>query len=417
MSKRDKTLEMMRKGASWDNLQKERNRSASNFYEALRLYLAEVEPLYTRAIERNRKEEARGAELNRENERLAKRNEELKKEGERLEDENKAKATRLKKTSSDLEAEKGRIASIRDEVNKLAERGVTESAIAKVGRIDFGAADEILARVATAEKHRKLVFDDEELSKRIKANATQYAAAERELEATKRNVNSEGVKLDELRKEGLLYGEQLQFAKTLFGRGYSRDTLNSLTEALDSLTVEGQRDASLNRLVQTLRQAREMTTLTAAVMEKRAKLENLKNEVTDAKGALTAVKDTVLEKVREAEGEAVQQLRDLIAAYDAEVRRWGELKQEAGRYEAAIKQANILLGVTSDPVMVRKLPIEIVAVLARRMNEWMKLHYGDVSLPPTEGALRIESWFNTWQKYKITAVSQWLADFLTEREA
>jgi hypothetical protein len=415
-TKTDLMLEKMIKGASWEELKEDREGSAANFYKALESYWVKIGEKYDETVKTIKQAEKKKSDLEAENTVLNSEVSRLRVEAKRMRDDTDARIRQLGELEDQIKGKVGLRDRIVGELTVLKDRGVTEDALAKIGRVNFGSSDELLARISTAEKYNELTVHNQNRAKENIDLETSNRIAGENLRRLLASCHSEDIKLSDLHRQGLIYVDQLWFAAKIFDKGYSRPMLTSLLEALDSLTVENQRDAGMSHLLEALREAKDLTTLTTMINANRATLAQTEADLKTARQTLTMMRDEFITAVGKTTEKANQDLAALMKGYEDEIIKWGNIKQEAGRYEADIKLAKTLFGLMNDPQAFRSLPLENVALLTRRINLYTQLRFKGERAAIPQTVSHIEVSFNTMLQYKISAVSQWLSDFYTEKE-
>ena len=216
----------------------------------------------------------------------------------------------------DNEAElKKRHDSLEKSLNELNKRGVAEEVIARINSIDFGDGDELLKRIATLETYTQL---EEDIVK-MQSEYTYYDLNASEREAWYKDVaakvRSKENELDEVKRKHFLFEEAIEIMIGFRKAGYNKETLLSLKEALNAIEIKGKPDISVKRLLDGLRNYKELYIVESTLRTKRQELTEVTRELEKAQGTLTAFQKNVLKELKGTEKAFTKNIKSLYKEY------------------------------------------------------------------------------------------------------
>jgi len=372
---------------------------------------------------------------------------------------------RFVETKSELEV-------IKLKLDALEEHGLTEEAIIRVGKIDFGSEDELLDRIGTVERYQELERAKGHLEEELADKMKEYQSLLAELKSLGEAVASEENELDEVRRRRVLHEEAYRVVEGFLQEGYDADLLLGILEPLKSLSVKGQPLTSLRRLLDGLSGYQRLTELQEECTRKETELAQLTRESARVEATLNAMKDTVLKALEEAkksmgmidrqgsealelskslvdqytlhlnklekgqifrseklskiaeaniiitQNEAIAKIETImnnlktrLEQYEYGVRVWGEEKEKMGRLKDVMPYAEIIY---DNYVRNVEVPIEIVFRLVYFMWIWIHTNLPNEMISPTKEIANEDRSFNEYSSYKLTSMIDMLQHYFTQ---
>jgi hypothetical protein len=326
----------------------------------------------------------------------------------------------LQKKNAELQAKND---AINSELADLLRRNITEKSIEAVASTDASSDAELLARVKTVEDNRKLGEENAKLEAKKTRLINDVAKEAAHLETAKLEAQSAANARDEFLRVNALYLTLLDLLFSFFKRGYTFDDFRMLLAGLKKLEIAGQTKNSMARLITALEKTATLQELDANIQVRQATLAKLQGTINELQGIMNAYRDgavatmnqvsaaatknmdallnryltsmnTLLEKitntinmtsastqtdratmmnaftyeVRKAKNEVLN-LHEIVCqaiqVYQGEVRQWGGIMTQAGRYEQLIENASALVAATKDPKIIKRLPADFVVSLLK----------------------------------------------------
>jgi predicted nucleic acid-binding Zn-ribbon protein len=277
--------------------------------------------------------------------------------------------TRLDKDKSKLDFEMKKIGdevnelqktrdSLKRELSRLAELGVTDEAIARIGGMDFGDKDELIARLNTHEAYEQLKGEVDARKGELKQ--IEFDLHKKNAKAVALNVNIKSLtnELDELQRKTWMFKETQEVMHSFFQSGFDKSTLISLKKALDNLAIKGQPKTSIKRLIDGLSNYQRLTELESAIRIKLNELSELRKEIEKEKGTLSHYQETMLKTIetvhldtfsgiREAYIKFADLMRELLRTFEKDLEDFRTLqKDELADFSFNAKETFASLGVS-----------------------------------------------------------------------
>jgi len=210
---------------------------------------------------------------------------------------------------------KRRLESLETAWNELKGKGVTEEVIAQINSVDFGDGDELLKRIATLETHTWLKNDVSKLE--TEHNRLNFLTTQREalLEDINEKVKSKENELDEAKRKHFLFEEAIEIMIGFRKAGYNKETLLSLKEAFKALEIKGKPDVSVKRLLDGLRNYKNLHNLESTLRTKRQELKEIEKELEKAQGSLSAFQESILKELKGTQKEFTKNIKSMYNEY------------------------------------------------------------------------------------------------------
>ena len=210
---------------------------------------------------------------------------------------------------------KNRLDSLEKSLNELDKRGVTEEALARINSIDFGDGDEFIKRLDTLEAYTQL----EEDTVKMQSEYTRYDLMASEREAWYKDVSakvrSKENELDEVKRKHFLFEEAIEIMIGFRKAGYDKETLLSLKEAFKALEIKGKSDVSVKRLLDGLRNYKNLYKVESTLRTKRQKLTEIEKELEKAQGSLSAFQESILKELKGTGKEFTNSINSMYKEY------------------------------------------------------------------------------------------------------
>ena len=105
-----------------------------------------------------------------------------------------------------------------------------------------------------------------------------------------------------------------------------------------------------------------------------------------------------------------------VGQYTSEIQKWGDLRQEAGKYSSLINMATILFGVSEDENAILSLSPATITRLAERIHIYILKIYPDKQTLPPEDLAYSEMGLSSMFSVNLSSLTRWLVDDLRLRE-
>lgn len=346
--------------------------------------------------------------------------------------------------------------SINTKITALEKRGVTEETISGIGQMDFKTGDELTERIATYEVFNELVRQAASLKEEMDNQELRKENIERELEKMFSEMMSARNTLDEEKRKLWTFRESHEIVEEFLKNGYEKEILFSLNVALKALQIPDDTKTSLKRLLDGLKNVKNLDELSSQVRAESSKLKKLEEQVDITSGTLSAIKDDAIKQIRSLKNEALSELRDLnmdninnlnmtalaqkseleafrkstesgiskisdhfysridrsITGLDSslqtlrgEVTQWGEMKYDRGKHEIMMFYGTTLLGVLENPRKeLPKVPLEVITQLLGRIASWLYITNPKAKAKPTDIISQQEPNLYTYHEYRLLSL-------------
>ena len=461
----EKVFERLMAGESLDKIRRDIS-GGSSLQRGIQMYIEEREKVLPELQREISDLERKRSELNDDLQRLSSVVQEAESTREELDRGLKARKVEVGELDRRIVEAKIELDAITSKLDALEERGVTEGAIARVEKIDFGSEDELLDRISTVEKFRELEVATRHLEEELADKTGEYEKRLAKLKSLEEAVASEKNELDEVQRRRLLHEKAYSVVAGFLDDGYDADLLLGILEPLRSLAVKGQPLISLGRLIDGLSEYRKLTELQEETIRKEAELAKLTRELVHTEATLITVKDTVLEVIEEAKdksmaaidrqgsealkmskslkdlytlhldelekgqiarseqlskkGEAniirtqneamavirtlIESLRTTLVHYENYVRKWGEEKEEFGRLKDVMPYAKIVYDAREYKSNYENIPIDIISKFVHVLWLWIHSKKPNEKISPTRMIANEDLSISEYSSYKLTSM-------------
>jgi hypothetical protein len=439
MTIKDEILEELRKRTPLEDIRR-KYRSQSQFYEALRKFLVEVDKV---TEEKQNKLEAIGARLleaESECERIDSVNRELSKQTEEL-DRTKQKLT--KEVAQKIEE----LDNLCAEIKGLQRKGFTAEIVRKIKVIEDRSGSDLLSQVKTVEKYNYVKREVSSLTEQKDGLDREIQALERKQRKMDERVVSQKNKFDALKLQTLTFKRAVEVATSFLKDGYTPENLESLKYGVELLKIREDPTLSIERLVSGLSKHKGLFMLDKKLRERRGELALLEKAVGDAEAKLEVIRELTLgtiEETRDAALEAIKktsnqndassksmmeklesQVTEYLSRIDGHVEQtmgtlrasldvWSELQKQKGKLEDEINYGLILLGVLQSPEYLKKIPASLAAQLLDRLRLWTEMNLPNVKITPSKNVSNKELSLSPWQNYKLSALIECASEGLQQ---
>jgi len=364
MTRTDEILEKLREGASIKSV-RQQFKSQSQLYEALRIYLPEIEE----KIEETRRTLS---PLDSQKTILEKQVGSLKAECDQVRDQKDGFQQDLVSVKEELKEKSSQLDSVKTQLEEVAKLGITLEIVARIHEMELESKDDLLERVKTAAEYNST---KEELAT-MTEDKTRTQEEVDQLRNKKKDlindVQSQKNLLDEWKNKTATFQKAVKITMSFFAQGYDTKDLERLKDGLTLLGVKGNPNLSINRLVEGLENAKTLLNLKNTRAKSEKELEALNANASAVKGELRTYKETVLKILDEARTRAIKDIGDAkrdAASAISEVRVEGEksLSHTVGIVEKEVSAANKML--TSNASTLSKSTEDMAKFLNQRMTE------------------------------------------------
>jgi len=359
----------------------------------------------------------------------------------RLAEETQAVA-QLEKKHSKLEREvadkKAELDDLKNQWETLVKtKFVTPEQMGRIVLLEFETGKQLLERVETAAKHQKLLEEKAALEDSIGKLKT-------ELEDLKKRYDDAQLSLKQFRVA-------TEIVIPFFDEGYTNEHFLLLFDGLKKVWITGEPQHSITRLLQSMDFNKKLSELDEELEKKRGEkiqlqknLEELEERLAEAKGALEAVKDTVLKEVNDAEkqgvatiqevgasatnqitlvsnsftkdvNETLQKIEEYFATKKAEIEQWGATKEELGIFAREIGLAKIFL--TADKMRAEDLKVfapKDMALFLRYFLIWVEKACPGMKIKPDETLRKEMRYISEYSDFDLAGIVKWIIrEFLT----
>ena len=363
-------------------------------------------------------------------------------------------------------------------LGNLEARGISIEKLLSILDTDTGSSEDLMERVRTKQQHGTLTREVKLLEKKQEQILRNQEVESERLTSFRTMCNSEKNRLDELKTRNLHWIDSIELAVQAFDRGFTTEILRGLLTNLFNLSVKGEAILSAKRLLNRLEKIKEEIELDASITAKKKELSILKQEHTDLKATIKTLKNEVIKNVISTQNEGIRKLKQVsdlatreilgskdqllnavksieqtssqtianleksgrasinnlhlaisdslynnhlaiklaVEKYTEEIQKWGDLRQEAGKYSSLINMATILFGVSEDENAILSLNPATITRLAERIHIYiLKKYPGEKTLPPKDLAYS-EMGLSHLFSVNLSSLTQWLVDDLRRRE-
>jgi hypothetical protein len=104
------------------------------------------------------------------------------------------------------------------------------------------------------------------------------------------------------------------------------------------------------------------------------------------------------------------QLQSSLEFYESQIKRWGDDRQEAGRYQTILQQGTLLLGILQDDRAILDLNLRVASQVAERLHIYASVKFpGAKTLAPSIVAGK-EFGILGNSEAALTSVTYWLSE-------
>jgi len=361
-------------------------------------------------------------------------------------------------------------------LDSYLERGVTEDAISRIGKLDFGDSDELLERIATVEDHQRLLRNSKLLGDLYLKKLKEKQELDVILKKIKEEVDSETNSLDELFRRRRVHEEVYSVVQGFLGEGYDTDTLLSILEALRGLRVKGQPNTSIQRLVDGLNGFQRLSELEEACRKKESELTKVCDELLEAQATLKGIRFTVLKEIEDVKKRSIAKLEDQVSKaeglsedirdkirqdlnvlkeeqranyeelsklavknittihneavseiqkassraqasltkYENMIREWGREKEEQGKLGETLEYAKILENILVDASSAKNLPVYFLERVVHATYYWVNYNSPEAMIRPDQKTNQMERNLRTINDYKVLALLNLVHNYFSD---
>jgi hypothetical protein len=410
-------------------------------------------------------------ELEAEYENLLRKRGEVSSEIESLEGKNTEAKKHLQNVTSKLEG-------VQKNLDELGKRHLTSETLTQILESDVESPDELLQRVKTRAEYRILVEKNRLLGESLSEKHEQEQEAASRLKHLLLDIQSEENRLDEVKLRNKLWVDSIKVVNNAQLFGYTPEIIGQLLEALFKISVKGEPIRSARILLRRFEKIKEEIELDDSITNKTAALKSIEARYNEVAGALKAVKkdalssiklventakksltsvaeagkrsisavgsqsgqsirsieETSLEsvvKVKELGCMALDQLRNDVAkvfmehsyalqlateTYQGQVLKWGDAKEQAGKFAELIKLATILLGIQQNPDAIQDIEPAIITRLMERIHLYIVRKWPETKTKASR-ELSSKDWgISSVYMADLSSVSSWLIEALKQLE-
>lgn len=382
------------------------------------------------------------------------------------------------KAKERLQTETSKLKEVEKKLDELGKRHLTSENLTEILGSDIESPDDLLGRVKTKTEHKALVEHNQRLEDSLSESRRQEQEAASRIENLSLEIQSKENRLDEFKHLNRLWVNSLQVVNKAQQLGYTPDITIGVLNAMFKLSVQGEPIRSARRLLRRFEIISEEIELDDSITRKTAALKTVEEQYNVVTGALKAVKKDALgsikavertaltavnsvkeaakieiniatdqsyrsirgveqlavkpvEDVRDSSCLAMDHLKNGVAkvftdtrfamqfaseTYQTQVSEWGEVKEQAGRYDEQIKLATILLGIQQNPDALLDIEPAIITRLATRINLYIGLKWPGVKTMASKGISSNDWGISSIYMANLSSVSTWLVEALSNIE-
>ncbi|TFH13582.1 hypothetical protein E4H04_11725 [Candidatus Bathyarchaeota archaeon] len=321
---------------------------------------------------------------------------------------------------------------------QLSEKNISLEFVSSLVAMDVVDDVDLLLRISTAEKYTLLLKDVQYTEKKLYQIQQQQQACQRETQKQSEELSSVSNQTTIAKSENSLFIDAVDLTKKGLCK-YPKKDLIQLFKTIERIEVRGEPKTTLNYLLDRLEKAKEELELETIVVSLKNEKRELENEVATVKGVLKAFRDGVTQPIKDThtyfqrvmqeetlsakqaigavrseaenilnslaqtsasaivtaqkQGERLlsnvdngvwQKLFNLSLVLEARIEtcidetdKWGEVKEEAGKYSYYLSQAILLFGPLVKPEAILSLDPWVVKQIAKRIHLYaQKKHAG-----------------------------------------
>lgn len=355
-------------------------------------------------------------------------------------------------------------------LEELAQRGITQKRLTHLNEMDISSWQDLLDRVSASQKYEELAKQNQSIAVEVDVLRSEKMQLEEKLIQFGEDVKSEENRLDQTKREHSLTLESVEILSAFLESGYTPEVLRELLLRFRQLSIRGEPVASVKRFLTRMGSVKEYEELENQIISKREELEALKRNLNETRGTYRALKKGVLEPIQVTQEEAIRSINSVveeaskqiisrsevvddflkeirdeaIAAItitegsgrtaisecqvqlvdilkessaltfkvldklDEDINRWGQIREDAGKYQADIRRADLILGITKDPRTLTQIPLHIVSKLLEGIVNYVSGKYSNVKVEAPANVKKIEGGHVVYQNIRLSSLAEWL---------
>jgi hypothetical protein len=211
------------------------------------------------------------------------------------------RSAEMEHLGSTYSEKKDKLDGVISDLVSLRGRGLTEDVIAKVGKIDFVSEDDLLDRISTLQAFQVLKSELKKVDVEIQDSRSALARDDARLKVIRDEIVSQSNALDEIKRKKWMFNQSNLVVQGFLQEGYNTELLLSILEALEGLSIKGQPNTSIQRLVTGLNGYQSLEELQRACREDQDELFRIRKELTETRATLRVYKDNILSVIEEAQ--------------------------------------------------------------------------------------------------------------------
>jgi chromosome segregation ATPase len=368
---------------------------------------------------------------------------------------------------------------LKSSIGELEGRGINIEVLEGVLNTDIESSQDLTRRVQTRQEYEALIVNIQNESDTFEQLRSDVVDESASLGSLRVESKSEMNRIAQLREKYAHLSDAIDVVMDALVR-YPIDLIKGLFESLRSYEIEGAPAESMRRLLDKLSLAKEDLELQRSISSRSKVLEAISQELDNTRGILRALKKDSLKPIRDTQNNASRAIEQASAEcvnavreaqrdtleilvetrdastraignmdksgkaslidlrkeifrilnesslglqarldnYERQIQRWGESKQEAGRYETIINQGILLFGILEDSRAILNLDLRIASTVSERLHLYVSMKHSHVRMrAPADVA---KEWaISDVYDVELTSVTKWLCEAMKEllREA
>jgi chromosome segregation ATPase len=345
----------------------------------------------------------------------------------------------LEKLAHEVTSLKQELESIEKSLQDLDQQGLTQEHLTRLNEMDVTSWQDLLDRVSTSQKYKELVEQNQSIVDEVEGHISEKMKLEEDLTRLGEDVKSGEMRELLLRVRQLsIRGEPVASVKRFLTRMGSVKEYEELenqiarkSEELEAIkrnlsetrgTIRALRNDALKPIQATQEEA--IKSINSVAEEASQEIVSRSEVVGDLLKEIwhEAVKAITIQEVsgRKAIGERQDQLaKALKEAYDRtfkvldrldeDIVRWGQIREEIGKYTSDIQRADLILGITKNPRAITTIPPLMASQLLEGIVNYVTAKYPNVKVKAPDKVEKVEPGPVVLYELRLTSLAEWLS--------
>ncbi len=377
----------------------------------------------------------------------------------------------LEKLAHEVTSLKQELESIEKSLQDLDQQGLTQERLTHLNEMDVTSWQDLLDRVSTSQKYEKLVEKNQSIETEVEGLISEKLKLEESLIRIGEEVKSGENRLDQTRRENSLVLDSVEILSEFLESGYTSEVLRELLLRVRQLSIRGEPVASVKRFLTRMGSVKEYEELENQIARKSEELEAIKRNLSETRGTIRALRNDALKPIQATQEEAIKSInsvaeeasqeivsrsevvgdllkeiwheavkaitiqevsgrkaigerQDQLAkalkeAYDRtfkvldrldeDIVRWGQIREEIGKYTSDIQRADLILGITKNPRAITTIPPLMTSQLLAGIVNYVTAKYPNVKVKAPDKVEKVEPGPVVLYELRLTSLAEWLS--------